>query len=286
MLTPAYPGGLFGDRPGTVTWADGTPGAAVAPGFGTPESVYGTPGGYGYPAPGGYSAPQGYGYPGEYGQPGAYGQPEEYGQPQGYGQPEGYGYPAAAGYGSAAPMGYSGQPAFQPPRWLLSLPAAAKRLVTVFIVLGTVFVIAYIALIAIALGSAGNQASSIVTAQDALNQVGTSYNTLTTNLTSWENATKACNGNLTCVTGQDVKAAGYLTSFHHQLTGIPMPPDSVAAATRLDQDTTKAVAGFTQLSKVTTAAQYNSVFASTGLETTLNNFDTDYTALVNALQSN
>jgi uncharacterized protein DUF4389 len=47
MLTTAYPGELYGDRPGTVTWAD-----APAPGFEAPAPGYGTPGGYG--APGGY----------------------------------------------------------------------------------------------------------------------------------------------------------------------------------------------------------------------------------------
>ena len=76
MLTPAYPGGLFGDKPGIPTWADQpaapagfTPPYGATPGFGTAESTYGTaPGGYGapyspYAAPGAASAPGGYGYP-------------------------------------------------------------------------------------------------------------------------------------------------------------------------------------------------------------------------------
>jgi hypothetical protein len=42
MLTPAYPGGLYGDQPGTATWADGP-----AAGFGTPVPGYGPAGGYG-----------------------------------------------------------------------------------------------------------------------------------------------------------------------------------------------------------------------------------------------
>ena len=48
MLTPAYPGGLYGDGPGTVAWAD-TP----APAFGAPAPGYSTPGDYGTP---GYEA--------------------------------------------------------------------------------------------------------------------------------------------------------------------------------------------------------------------------------------
>jgi Domain of unknown function (DUF4389) len=49
MLTPAYPGGLYGDGPGAVAWADALP-TAQAPGFGTPAPGYGTPGSpYGTP---------------------------------------------------------------------------------------------------------------------------------------------------------------------------------------------------------------------------------------------
>ena len=50
MLTTAYPGGLYGDGPGMVAWAD-----APAPAFGAPAPGYGTAGGWG--APGGYGAP-------------------------------------------------------------------------------------------------------------------------------------------------------------------------------------------------------------------------------------
>ena len=71
MLTPAYPWGLFGDAPGMPPAAAGdaaqdggygapppgyygTPGygnPGYTPGYGTPASVYGAPGGYGYGAP-------------------------------------------------------------------------------------------------------------------------------------------------------------------------------------------------------------------------------------------
>jgi hypothetical protein len=98
MLTPAYPWGLFGDAPGMPRAAAGyapqdggygapppgygtAPGYSAGPGFGgapgygnpgygnpgytpgygTPASVYGAPGGYGYGGPGGYGAPGGYG---------------------------------------------------------------------------------------------------------------------------------------------------------------------------------------------------------------------------------
>lgn len=66
MLTPAYPGGLFGDKPGIPAWADQP---AAPGGYGAPDSPYAAPGtvpvpdgyGYGYPAAPGYVAPAGYG---------------------------------------------------------------------------------------------------------------------------------------------------------------------------------------------------------------------------------
>ena len=62
LLTPTYPGGLFGDAAGAPGYAGeppapgyGVPGYGP-PGYGTAESVYGTPSGY--DAPGGYGTPR------------------------------------------------------------------------------------------------------------------------------------------------------------------------------------------------------------------------------------
>jgi hypothetical protein len=291
MLTPAYPGRLFGDVPGTPTWADAAGAAPVAPGFGTPESVYGgptaqdapafpaapaDPSGYGYPAQPDYPAQAGYstepGYPA---QPG-YAEPPTV--PPGYPGQQGYGYPAQQGYGYPAPA----QAVAQPAGWLIVLSAGARRLLVAIIVLG---VLTYGGTFAVRLASA-KSANNVETAQTALDQTNASYTTLTNQLTSWESAVSACDGNLTCVTGQDAKAAGYFTTFDSKLTGTAMPSNSVAAAARLNQVSNAAASDFTQLSKVTTASQYQSVVTSSGLQTTLNNFDSDYTALVNALESN
>ena len=54
---------------------------------------------------------------------------------------------------------------------------------------------------------------------------------------------------------------------------------SSAAADRLRSDANQASAGFLRLSAVTSAAQYNQVVASPGLEALLKRFDTDYQAL-------
>ena len=52
----------------------------------------------------------------------------------------------------------------------------------------------------------------------------------------------------------------------------------VAAATTVAQD-------YTQLSKATTADQYQSTFSSIGLQKSLDGFNQDFTGLVKSLQS-
>jgi hypothetical protein len=245
MLTAAYPSGLYGDAPGTPTWADAAPTAPVQPGFGTPESVYGGPG-----------------TQGDYG----------------------YSYPAQPGYGY--PAGYGAQPVFQPASWLLFVSAAAKRVIIAFIALGMLLFVADVGFQLNGLFQSVGQFTNVQTAQNALNLVNTSYSTLNKNLTSWESATEACDQNLTCVTIQDAKAAADFTAFDNQLTGTPMPSNSVSAASRLGQLGTESAQDFTQLSKVTSASQYESVFTSTGLQATLTDFNTQYNALVSALESN
>ena len=158
MLTAQYPGGLYGD-PGTPASGMGPAGGGFAAGAGGPcggvSPVRRCPGppSPGRRCPGPPSTGWGpWGQP-ESGQPG-YGSPAGSGPlgggEAGYGQPlPGYGQSAAgqSGYPAAAygqpPAGY-GQPA-GPVRWLggdqpwrLVLSRPAKRLVTLFLVLGVI----------------------------------------------------------------------------------------------------------------------------------------------------
>jgi hypothetical protein len=239
MLTPAYPGRLYGDGPGSVAWADAPP-AAEAPGLGAPQ---------------------------------------DYDPTQGYGPPaQGYGAPAAYG----APGGYSLRPAFLPATWLLPLTSAAKKLVTTFIVLGSLVAVGYIALYVVLIGSAVSNSVSAVT---AVNQLNSSYATLSNSLNAWEQATTACGQNLTCVTKQDSKAANAFDAFSSQLANTPVPAGAAADKARLSTASAAAAQDFTQLSKTTTDSQYQSAVASSGLQTTLSGFDQDFTALTANLQS-
>ena len=255
MLTPTYPGGLYGDKPGMTAWTDQLP---PAPGYGVP--------GYGVP---------GYGISGP-----AYGNPAD-SAPQGYGTPA-PGYAAPAPYGS--PGGYGVRPLFQPATWLLPLTSGARALVTTFIALGSVVLAAFIGLYAIGLYAIGNAAAkSTVNPVIAGNQLETSYTTLSNSVDAWHKATTSCDQNLTCVTKQDTKAAALFTTFSSQLARTSVPSASTAAKAKVAADSAAVAQDITQLSKATTVSQYQATLASTGLQQALHTFDTDFAALLNGL---
>ncbi|HEX9355813.1 MAG TPA: DUF4389 domain-containing protein [Streptosporangiaceae bacterium] len=307
MLTAQYPAGLFGDpdtsasgiwpaggefaagpgepaAPGRGQPGPGVPGAAQ-PGPGVPGAAQPGWGPWGQPESGqpGYGSPAGGGEAG-YGQPAAgYGQPAAgYGQPAaGYGQPAaGYGQPAA-GYGQPV-VGY-GQPA-GPVRWLggdqpwrLVLSRPARRLVTLFLVLGVILLVGYGALIAVIASASGN---NTVTRAEATISVEAAFATLSSTLSGFDSKVAACQGRLSCVNKVDAQMSQAFGRFAQDMNGISMPSGaSAAAADRVRSDANQASDGFTRLSKVTSAAQYQQVVASTGLETLLRRFDADYQAL-------
>ena len=299
MLTARYPGGLFGDPaafgagpadsvpagsagPGTT----GVTGATEAPGAGSagPWGAWGSaaPEGRDPGQPGSGPAAPGYGQP----DPG-YGQPAPgYGEAApGYGQPEpGYGEPvpgqpgyAAAGYGpygpTAAPVRWLGGD--QP--WRLVLSRTAKRLIVLFLVLGAIFTVGYIALSAGVASSSGN---NTVTRAEATISVEAAFARLSTTLSGFDSKVAACSGKLTCVNKVDKQMSVAFGTFARNMDGISMPgAASSAAADRVRSDANQASAGFLRLSAVTSAAQYNQVVASTGLEANLKRFDADYQAL-------
>jgi hypothetical protein len=273
LLTPTYPGGLFGDGPQSLADPDSPVGAEAQtpapqpgygePGYGTPE--YGTPG-YGEP-----NAAPGYGTPGTsgYGEPGYGG--AAYGAPA-YGAP-GAGY--AGGY--AAP-----QPVFQPASWQLFLTSGAKRLLILFIVLGVLTGAGYAAFYVIVVGRGVNDT---VTTVNAINSMKASYNSLTQSMTKWENTTAACHSSLSCVAAADGTAASNFSGFASRLQATAVPGKATAAADSLLSDASKASQDFTQLSESTSIEQYQSTVTSTGLQQTLNQFDQDFNTLMSTLSA-
>ena len=78
---------------------------------------------------------------------------------------------------------------------------------------------------------------------------------------------------------------GYFTDFANTLHGTSMPAAAVGPANQLYSDATTIAKDLTTLSQATSAAQYQSAVTSTGIEQELNQFDTDDSALQDALNS-
>jgi len=263
-------------------WGAGAPAAADAPagaesptGADAPAAPDAPTGaGWGQPGPGqpGYGEPA-YGQY-EYGQPGAW-QPgwgqSAPGQPApGYGQPA---YPAAAGYGQpGAPVRWLGGD--QP--WRLVLSKTAKRLIVLFLVLGVISLLSGVIIAAVAPSSV----NSGVTRAEAAASTEVAFAKLSGTLSSFDSKVSACQGNLSCVNKVDGQMSQAFGTFAQNMDNISMPSSaSTAAADRVRADATQASDGFRRLSTVTSAAQYQQVVTSTGLETLLRQFDTDYQTL-------
>ena len=221
MLTARYPGGLFGD-PATSAFVAAPAGGAFPAGPAEPAG----------PGPGAPAAP-GWGEP-------APGQP-------GYGQ-LGYGAPAGGASdlrqprrpGTASPLGEAGYPARRvgqpaaPVRWLggdqpwrLVLSQAAKRLVTLFLVLGVILAVGYVVLISVVAATSGNNS---VTRAEAAISVESSFATLSSTLSSFDSKVSACQGKLSCVNQADAEMSRAFGTFAQEMRGKSMPGAASTAA--------------------------------------------------------
>ncbi len=265
MLTPAYPAGLFGDKPGTVAWADQPP-MAQAAGFGSPEPGYGPHDSvYGFGAPAGYGAPA----------PG-------YGAADGYGSPVS-GYGAPGGYGNSG--GYGARPVFQPATWLLPMTTAACEWVTAFIALGGLIIIGSGVGDYEITKSTLNSASNTVATVASISQVNGSYDALSNSLTTWQQASADCDKKLACVTGQDAKVASACGKFATQIAATSVPAGATADKARLVASATALQRDFIQLSKSTSVSQYESALAVDGLQQAGDAVDQGTTTLLKYLQN-
>ena len=136
----------------------------------------------------------------------------------------------------------------------------------------------YIGLISLAVSKAASD-SNVVVASNAIAALNTSHDTLTSQLTAWQNAVQACDQKLTCVTRQDAKAATDFSTFASRLRAIPLPAGAASAGARVEADAATMAQDFTALSKTTTVGQYESTYTNGGLAQTLARFNTDYSAL-------
>jgi hypothetical protein len=331
--TPSGPGygapppGYGAPDPGYGAPGYGAPGYG-APGYGAPG--YGAPGGYGRP---GYGAPgydaQGYGQRG-YGQQGI-GQ-QGYVAPSGYGPPgyeTGYDTPGYAAPGYGAPAAGFGAPAYAPPgygtpapgqwaqpggapgpevNWRLVLSPGAKRLVSLFLVLGLLGAAGEGALIGTAINAAvqrdreinqlnaditrhnsavdqyngavarEQQASDLV--DNAIAALSDAHGTLTSTVNG--PAANAANcATLACFNQAAVPIANGFATFGRTLKATPVPSSSAAVEKKLINDT----AGNEQdWREITGAGSFTSIEnIAADAESVGGRFDDDYSALITSL---
>ena len=309
MLTSAYPGGLFGDQPGTAyappafPAAPGfppVPGYQPAPGY-QPPTGFPPAGGPAQPAPG-FPPPPGTEQPAFPAEPASPAEPDfiQAGDPfdspdPGYGQPPagpaGYGPPPATP-GFPAPPGFPPPPGapvpgpvsgfvsgFGPPAdpWRLVLSSSARTLVGCFLGIGVLVLGGGIA-------SDAALVTNVVSKAQAYNQVQAAITPVTKAEDSAASSLQACGSNLSCVTKIDAQLAGAYTTFASKLPSIGMPnsQDSALAA-QTATDANKVGAVYASLGKATSATQYETIATASSTTSAVNALKNDLTNLGNAL---
>jgi len=171
-------------------------------------------------------------------------------------------------------------PAEQPPAvaepWRLTLSSAARNLVGLFLALGLLTWIGYAVLIGILVGSAGTTVSNSL----GLASIQQAYNGLASSTVKFETAAQACGGQLTCVTAQDRKEAGYLQTFAGAVRAADLQGQPAADANSLISDADGSAQSLLKLATATTVAQYESALSTTGIEQQLSSVDSDYQRLI------
>jgi len=163
-------------------------------------------------------------------------------------------------------------------RWRLVLSSGARKLIVVFIVLGSVLYLAANVVQFTVQHPLQNLEANI--------EVQSAYASLTTAVTTYETNTNACGTSaqgLICVTGADRTVGQAFGVFVSRLSAISEPAGAVASASALASDGTHAQQVFEQLAASTTVAQYQQNVQSSSLTQVLTQFSQDYQRLVNQL---
>lgn len=291
MLTGEYPSEIFGDRllPGQAGVAPGSAGYPSAGPAGFPAQPASGPAAFpsdqvrqaepaGFPGqPAGFpgepdsqrSAPAGQSFPGQY-------------------------FPGQPANVPAGPGGFSGpggQPADTAPfaqtaggsPWRLVLSDGARKLLGLFLAIGVLFIVGYVVVIIVVLGSA---VGTTVARDNAIAQVQASYGTLSGTLSTFQAKSSACQGNLNCVTALDRQASQAFDTFGTSVRAAAMPNGATTtAADRLANASLDAGQLLQRLGSSSTAAQYDATINSTNVQQVLNQVDVDYQNLGTQLNS-
>ena len=163
--------------------------------------------------------------------------------------------------------------------WLLVPSKAAKRLVTLFIVLG---VLLTVGLPVIGFVTTRNT----VTPAEASHQLRTDVVPAANAINNYPASVQACGNNLSCVTSLDRNVAAALNTFAAQVRGIAMPSDQASAQATALADSVTHVAGiFSSLGAATSVTQYENIANASGLEQAVSQMSQDYSNLGNTLSN-
>jgi hypothetical protein len=158
----------------------------------------------------------------------------------------------------------------------LDLSKAAKRLVTLFIVLSVVSYGGFIAVIAVA-GVQGNEAADRLRDEHAVLEVA---------VNDFVSTTQTCgiSGGPDCIHGADHDFADALTRFRRELRAVSYPRNAVSRASTVEDDATALIDLLHELEQTDDVAAYQQLAAQ--FQGLANQFDSDYQDLYFLLRFN
>jgi hypothetical protein len=177
----------------------------------------------------------------------------------------------------------AGLAAGQPADWRLLLTRGARRLLGTFIGVGIAVAGGQIA--SNVLSNVGT--NNLATAIAASHAVSVANDALTSALHNYQSTVQGC-ATATCVEGADGQFAVAFTDFANTVNGTPMPDSAASGKNAVYADATRLAQDLTQLSHLSptiTPAQYGSANTTLGVSQTLNQLQTDYSALTTALKN-
>ena len=164
------------------------------------------------------------------------------------------------------------------------LSQAAKQLITLFIVLGTILLAVYIAIVAVAVSNARN---STANRADALSQTNSAFNKLSASMATFGSQTTACKSRkqqLRCVTAADSQASQAFGAFARDQAAVDMPAGSPqTTASQLIAGADRAQHIFQQLAAATSVAQYEQTANAANLQQVLDQIELAYRHLQTTL---
>jgi hypothetical protein len=162
------------------------------------------------------------------------------------------------------------------PPWPLVLSSGARKLIGLFIALGALFIVGYVALIVVLVGGS----SGTLTRAEAIIRVQSADITLSRTLTAFPAKTSACASSqqpLKCVTNLDKQVASAFDTFGNTVQSTSMPSATAStAAGQLASAAAQAGQVFQRLGSATSVAQYQNLANGSNIQQIVDQVSQDY----------